>query len=172
MFALCLNTVSPINTETVFRRGTAYPIIDFDDDLIIMGDSKSQHHCMDERFFGSHFMTIKEVVKMSEKEEKSGLFGDLDSIEMKAGGDATIHLSEDNKNGLKPFDISHELYREYDFGGRVYRIDNPIILLIRPGGVTHRVVDTDGVAHCVPAPGYHGCVIRWKSKEGEPTVQF
>jgi hypothetical protein len=161
MFALCIDTVSPINTKIVFRRGIAYPVISFDDDLITLGSSEGQHHCMDECFFTRHFMIIKKVIRMSEKEGKPGLFGDSDGIEMKAGGNVTI---------LESFDISHELYREYDFRGRVYRINNPAILLIRPGGVTHRVVDADGVTHCVLAPGYHGCVIRWKSKEGEPAV--
>ena len=58
-------------------------------------------------------------------------------------------------------DISHENWREYDFGGRAYRIEHPIRLYMRPGGSTHRVVTDDGVAHCVPAPGFMGCVLRW-----------
>lgn len=58
-------------------------------------------------------------------------------------------------------DISVELWREYDFGGRVYRINNPKELWTRPGGTTHRVVDSEGVAHCLPAPGQMGCVLRW-----------
>lgn len=66
-------------------------------------------------------------------------------------------------------DISTELYREYDFGGRVYRIDNPKRLYV--GQTTHRVVDVDDVVHCVPVPGSHGCVLRWKSKNDTP-VQF
>jgi len=52
-----------------------------------------------------------------------------------------------------------EDYREYDFGGRVYRIDNPKRVVV--GKTTHRVVGDDGVVHCVPAPGYNGCVLRW-----------
>jgi len=55
-----------------------------------------------------------------------------------------------------------EDWREYDFGGRVYRIDNPVSVEFRVGGSTHRVVDQDGIAHCVPAPGFEGCVLRWK----------
>lgn len=71
---------------------------------------------------------------------------------------------------LKETDISNELWREYDFGGRVYRIDAPQKLFLRSGGTTHRVVTTDGVAHCVPAPGVQGCVLRWKQAVG--TVTF
>jgi hypothetical protein len=73
-------------------------------------------------------------------------------------------LSENN--------ISNELWREYDFGGRVYRIDNPVTLYTRPGGTTHRVVTADKVTHCVPAPGVNGCVLRWTGKDGTDGVKF
>jgi len=66
-------------------------------------------------------------------------------------------------------DITVELWREYDFGGRVYRIDKPQKLFFRQGGSTHRVVTEDGVAHCVPAPGVDGCVLRWKQVDGSVT---
>ncbi len=69
-------------------------------------------------------------------------------------------------------DISEEQYREYDFGGRVYRIDAPVCFVMRRGGSTHRVVDGQGVVHCVPAPGHQGCVLRWKSKDPSRPVQF
>jgi len=62
-------------------------------------------------------------------------------------------------------DLTSELWREYDFGGRVYRIDEPTRLFMRPGGSTHRVLDKDGVIHCVPVPGNSGCVLRWRSKD-------
>lgn len=52
-----------------------------------------------------------------------------------------------------------EDWREYDFDGRVYRINDPQAVYV--GGTTHVVVDADGVAHCVPAPGVRGCVLRW-----------
>lgn len=55
-----------------------------------------------------------------------------------------------------------EHWREYDFGGRVYRIENPKTVYFRAGGTTHRVEDVDGIVHCVPAPGFVGCVLRWK----------
>lgn len=61
-----------------------------------------------------------------------------------------------NGKSLEP-----EEWREYDFGGRVYRINKPKTLYTRPGGTTHRVVDSDGVTHCIPAPGINGCVLRW-----------
>ena len=83
---------------------------------------------------------------------------------------------------LKEFDISHELWREYEwFGGirdskgelmRVYRIDSPQKLFIRKGGTTHRVVDIEGVAHCVPTVGYLGCALRWKNPDGAKPVNF
>ncbi len=58
-------------------------------------------------------------------------------------------------------DLTVEAWREYDFAGRVYRIDAPKTLFTRPGGTTHRVVDSKNVTHCLPAPGQQGCVLRW-----------
>ena len=62
-------------------------------------------------------------------------------------------------------DISDEQYREVISNGNVYRIDNPVALIIRPGGSTHRVVDIKGVVHCYADPSLGKSVIRWKSKE-------
>lgn len=73
---------------------------------------------------------------------------------------------------LTKSDISSEAWREYDFGGRIYRIEQPMDLYMRPGGTTHRVVDDKGIVHCVPAPGYLGCALRWKSLPGLPPVKF
>jgi hypothetical protein len=55
-----------------------------------------------------------------------------------------------------------EAWREYDFGGRVYRIADPVSVEFRVGSTTHRVTDSAGIVHCVPAPGELGCVLRWK----------
>ena len=57
-----------------------------------------------------------------------------------------------------------EEWREYDFGGRVYRIDAPERVQFRGGSTTHRVTGADGIVHCVPAPGTAGCVLRWKGR--------
>jgi hypothetical protein len=67
---------------------------------------------------------------------------------------------------LTEYDISHDEWREYDFNGRIYRIESPKKLLIRPGGSTHRVVDAEGITHCAPAPGTGDCVLRWKNPAG------
>ena len=40
------------------------------------------------------------------------------------------------------------------------------------GATTHRVLDADGVVHCVPAPGERGCVLRWKPRDAAKPVQF
>lgn len=69
-------------------------------------------------------------------------------------------------------DITTEVYREYDFAGRVYRIDNPSKLYYREGGTTHRIVDSNGVAHCLPIPGAFGCVLRWQNKDSSNPVEF
>lgn len=67
-------------------------------------------------------------------------------------------------------DISSEIYREYDFDGRVYRIESPTTLFV--GTKTHRVVGIDGIVHCVPAPGFNGCILRWKSIDSDSPVKF
>lgn len=67
-------------------------------------------------------------------------------------------------------DLSKELWREYDFGGRVYRIDEPVSLWI--GKTTHRVLDAAGIVHCTPAPGEGGCVLRWCPRDSAEPVQF
>jgi hypothetical protein len=68
-------------------------------------------------------------------------------------------------------DISSEEWREYSFNGRVhpYRIVRPKKLFFRSLGTTHRIVDAEGITHCVPAPGHCGCVLRWKA---DPPVSF
>jgi len=73
---------------------------------------------------------------------------------------------------MKENSLLTEEYREYDFQGRVYRIDNPAKLFYREGGTTHRVVDSEGVVHCVPCPGSCGCVLRWKNKDISNPVNF
>jgi len=68
------------------------------------------------------------------------------------------------------FDLFHEQWREYDYSGRVYRIDTPRRLWI--GATTHRVQDATGLVHCVPAPGFHGCALRWQPRDPNDPVQF
>lgn len=70
---------------------------------------------------------------------------------------------------IKKHDLVDVLWREYDYGGRVVRIEKPVAVFI--GETTHRVVDSTGVVWCVPAPGFHGCVVRWKKVDGvEPVL--
>ncbi len=71
---------------------------------------------------------------------------------------------------MEPKDLSDELWREYDFGGRAYRIENPKSLYV--GTTTHRVVDAENTVHCVPAPGKEGCVLRWKTRDPAKPVLF
>lgn len=65
------------------------------------------------------------------------------------------------------------LWREYDFNERVYRIENPVAVYTTPNGTTHRVEDSLGVIHIVPAVGHFGCVLRYeKSAEAKDKVTF
>lgn len=72
-------------------------------------------------------------------------------------GEVMSELRKINVSGV-------EEWREYDFDGRVYRVDAPVSVEFRPDSTTHRVTDSDGVVHCLPAPGHFGCVLRWKGK--------
>lgn len=69
-------------------------------------------------------------------------------------------------------DLRDEEWREYDFSGRSYRILNPQTLWFRPTGTTHRVLDPNGLVHCVPAPGVNGCVLRWLPRDTNNPVAF
>lgn len=74
---------------------------------------------------------------------------------------------------MTKYNLTSESWREYDFGGRVYRIDHPRDLFIPDVySTTHRVVDIKGIVHCCPAPGQMGCVLRWSPKSASNPVQF
>lgn len=67
-------------------------------------------------------------------------------------------------------DISMEEYREYVHvpSGAVYRIDQPVALITRTGGTTHRVVTSSGLVHCVPFGGPSPYVLRWMNCGSNP----
>lgn len=70
-------------------------------------------------------------------------------------------------------DLEGEDFREYDFGDRTYKVDKPVGVYIRAGGSTHRVVDANGVVHCVKFCGDGGArVVRWKPKDIKNPVQW
>jgi hypothetical protein len=73
---------------------------------------------------------------------------------------------------MEPKDLTVEEWREYDMPSRPepYRINEPKQLYC--GTTTHRIVDAVGVVHCVPAPGRHGCILRWKPRDRNKPVQF
>lgn len=74
-------------------------------------------------------------------------------------------------DGYQMRDLSEEAYREYVNDGEVfYRIDDPIALITRTGGTTHRVVDADGVVHCVPVGPL--TVIKWVNRNRYQPVNF
>lgn len=79
-------------------------------------------------------------------------------------------LNKDNK--MLKYELKSEVWREYDFGGRIYRIEYPRDLFISEKGTTHRIVDHSGIVHCCPAPGHMGCVLRWEPKNADNPVEF
>ncbi len=65
-----------------------------------------------------------------------------------------------------PFDLKNELYREYNLSSGPYRVYSPISLWI--GKTTHRVLDKEGIVHCIPKE----VVITWKPIDKEKPVSF
>lgn len=84
-----------------------------------------------------------------------------------AGG---VEVAIQHGEQMERKDLTDEMWREYDFGGRTYRIVAPVALWI--GTTTHRVLGADGTVHCAPAPGHHGCVLRWQPRNAGEPVQF
>lgn len=72
---------------------------------------------------------------------------------------------------MREYSLTSEEWREYEYGGTLVHIDKPVSLFFREGGTTHRVWDGE-VVHCVPAPGFHGCELRWKPKDSGKPVDF
>lgn len=85
-------------------------------------------------------------------------------------------MNDTVKPELKELDLADEEYREYDWldcgRQRTYRIEAPQRLFIYEGCTTHRVVDSQGVVHCVPGVGHMNCVLRWKTKDPNKPVIF
>lgn len=69
-------------------------------------------------------------------------------------------------------DLSDEQERVVNLPGMKTTIKNPVCLIIRDGGVTHRVVTEDGNVYCYAAPETGRSIVTWKSKEGLPPVKF
>lgn len=79
---------------------------------------------------------------------------------------------------MKNYNISKELYRLYEWTDPIsgkqilHRIDGPITLFYESGHTTHRILDSTGVIHCIPAVGYFGCVLYWKNIDENNPVNF
>ena len=79
---------------------------------------------------------------------------------------------------MKGRDISLELWRNYRWRDPIsgefvaHRISKPFTLYYEQGHTTHRIVDEDGIVHCIPAPGYFGCVLTWQNPPETAPVSF
>lgn len=113
------------------------------------------------RDFSNHNKNYYEVIHYKDK-----------TVAWYGEDELTLYSAEMINIDMNKLDLTVELWREYDFSGRIYRIDNPISVEFRSGGSTHRVVDAFGVVHCVPAPGFQGCVLRWKSIDETKPVAY
>ena len=68
-----------------------------------------------------------------------------------------------NKSKYEFIDVSNEEWREYDFGGTIVVLKDPLKLAISESG--HRVFTGDGISHYIPKGWMH---LRWKAKAGAP----
>lgn len=105
-------------------------------------------------------------------------FSDLVDEEEDDEEDACYCDEEEDSDLIGPLPLSDEIWREYQWdNGRdgystTYRIDDPQFLYYRIDGSTHRIVDSLGIVHCLPAPGEKGCVLRWKPKSDRKPVAW
>ena len=70
------------------------------------------------------------------------------------------------------FDISSELYRDISCSFGTMRIDNPVALIQRKGGLTHRVVDSNGEVFIYAAPESGNTIVSFGNRCWEPCCKF
>lgn len=110
--------------------------------------------------------------------KENGWSNGPDGLQKDAEGAKVPPAAPELPPGYGLADLSSEEWREYEFGPQgdqhrvTVRITNPLTLIQRVGGTTHRVVDSEGVVWCLPVPGSCGCVLRWKTRTGNPHVSF
>ena len=66
--------------------------------------------------------------------------------------------------------LDQEKWREYNYTGKVYRINNPREIHLYKGCTTHTIVDSEGILRMFPAPGFQGCHITIKLKDSKNSV--
>ena len=73
---------------------------------------------------------------------------------------------------LTLMNISDETVRTYyTMGVKVHEIVDPIAVYIRPGGTTHRVVDSTGLVHCVAFPNMGRTTFTWRNHDQTTPVK-
>ena len=74
-------------------------------------------------------------------------------------------------DGYVVHSLETEVYREYTLPcGSRYRIDNPKFLVVRKGGLTHRVICEDGLTHCIPWEG--STIVVWQNRNPSEPCEF
>jgi hypothetical protein len=70
-------------------------------------------------------------------------------------------------------DLTGERSREYVLSdGSCYTIQNPVALITREGGTTHRVVDQNGKVHCIPFGKGQPTIVTWVPRDLTKPVAF
>lgn len=123
------------------------------------------------------------------REKQAEIRGMVGVMRMIADLEANGQLSEDPPENAAPAPtkvapegkpLTDEAWREYSWvvgldrqGGTLMttlRITDPVALWV--GETTHRVLDSEGIVHCVPTVGRFGCVLHWKPRPGTAPVAF
>ncbi len=126
----------------------------------MIGFKQEQESVLDGEFAGEGTYATAGPVETTEtaRSEQEFTFAQLDEVEGLIG----------------PQDLTSEEWREYQQAdGSVYRVWHPVALYRREGGTTHRVVDSEGVVHCVPCGSLHpNVIIRWKNWDSSNPVNW
>lgn len=132
-----------------------------EDHVILKGTERDPLGVLFVRLDGNMFPTWEDLVKFAKQCPNN------------CGPNDGCSDCPNDKPGVPGSDLTDEVYREYDIPGRhePYRIYNPVTLFVRPGGSTHRVLDSAGVVHCIAFPG-NGTVLRWAPRDEDNPCSF
>lgn len=74
--------------------------------------------------------------------------------------------------GYKCFNITNEETRTVHMKDFSFTIEQPVALVIRPGGSTHRVVNEFGETYCYAVPENGNSVISWTGYGKDIALKF
>lgn len=69
-------------------------------------------------------------------------------------------------------DISSELFRDVYLPNFSMRIEQPVALIMRKGGTTHRIITRDGRFFCYASPERGNSIVSWAANIEDGLIQF